>query len=310
MGINKIFALIAITLASIIWGISFISREVLLSDIHPGALTAVQFFFVTILLVGYNFFVRKKFSINKKDFIGLFFSGIIGITMYGIFVNFGIQKIDSSTASILLAIIPVVCLLVDRFLFHKTLTRLKTTCILGSVVGVYFVIGMDQASMTVNLLGYVYLIIAVLAWVAFCFLADRYYKRYKLAEIFMVQSLGAFASSSVFLFLHPVHLSVLSYVQWIHLINLIVLNACLSYAFYVVAIRELGVTTTNVFNNMVPVVTVLVNLVFYDKPVQVHQLFGMLVIMVSVIMLNFSSRSDNTMLITLKKDENQYKIAK
>ncbi len=310
MKINKILALLAITLASIIWGMSFISREVLVLVIHPGSLTCIQFFFITILLVSYNFLIRKKFTISKKDFVGLFITGIIGISLYGVLVNFGMQIIDSSTASILLAIIPVICLLVDRFLFQRPLTKLKTTCILGSVVGVYFVIGLNETGITINLLGYLYLIVAMLAWVAFCFLADQYYKRYSVAEIFMVQALGAFVSSSFFLILYPVQLSALSQVQWIHLLNLMLLNAGLSYAFYVVAIRELGVTTTNVFNNMVPAVTVLINLVFYNRSVQMHQLVGMLVIIVSVVLLNITRESDQIKPQALINDKKKYKIAK
>ncbi|MBV1757648.1 MAG: DMT family transporter [Dethiosulfatibacter sp.] len=310
MKINKVLALLAITLASIIWGMGFISREVLVSVIHPGSLTAIQFLFVTVLLVCYNFLIRKKFTINRKDFVGLFITGIIGISLYGVLINYGLQRVDSSTASILLAIIPVICLLVDRFLFQKALTKLKTICILGSVFGVYFVIGLNETGIAINVLGYIYLIVAMLAWVAFCFLADPYYKRYPVTETFMVQSLGAFVSSCIFLILYPIQLSALSQVQWIHLSNLMLLNACLSYAFYVVAIKELGVTTTNVFNNMVPVVTVLVNLVFYNKPVQMRQFWGMLIIITSVVLLNITRESDQISSKTIITDHKQYKIAK
>jgi drug/metabolite transporter (DMT)-like permease len=71
----------------------------------------------------------------------------------------------------------------------------------------------------------------------------------------------------------------------------IILNACLSFAFYIVAIRELGVTVTNVFNNIIPVVTLFVNVVFFNVEIGIVSILGTAVIIVSVIVLNVFDRS-------------------
>ena len=71
---------------------------------------------------------------------------------------------------------------------------------------------------------------------------------------------------------------------------IIILNACLSFAFYIIAIRELGVTVTNVFNNVVPVVTLFVNIVFFGVEIDWTSLLGTGIIVVSVVVLNLFDR--------------------
>lgn len=283
---HKILALVLVTLASIIWGVSFVSKEILLDDIHPGSLLAFQYVCVTAILVIYNLMVSKKFTINKKDFISLFGTGIIGLNIYNVFINMGIKETNSSIVSVLLALIPIVCLIVDKIIYKKRFSRLKLFCILGSFIGVYMVIGSGGMSMTGSFKGFVYVIIGLLAWVGFCFISDKYYSKYDSMEILMVQSMGALATSFFYLIIYPIHFSNVNPEMFFHLFVIIILNACLSFAFYIVAIRELGVTVTNVFNNMVPVVTLFVNIVFFDLEIGFVSLAGTAVIILSVIILN------------------------
>lgn len=288
---NKLLALVLVTLASIIWGVSFISKEILLKDIHPGSLMAFQFLCVCVILGVYNFLIKKKFTINKKDFIGLFGTGIIGMNMYNIFGNMGIKETNSSIVSVLLALIPIVCLLVDWIVYKRQFTKLKLVCIILSFVGVYMVIGTGGMAMSGSIKGYGYIVISVLSWVIFCFISDKYYSRYDSAEILMVQGLGALATSFFYLILYPIQFSGINIEMFFHFFVIIILNACLSFIFYIIAIRELGVTVTNVFNNMVPVVTLFVNIVFYNVEIGLVSILGTAVIIASVVVLNIFDKN-------------------
>jgi drug/metabolite transporter (DMT)-like permease len=288
---NKIIAFVLIIIASIIWGVSFVSKEILLVDIHPGSLIAFQLLCVSVILGVYNFLIRKKFTIKRKDFISLFGTGIVGLNLYNVFCNMGIKETNSSMVSVLLALIPIACLLVDRIMYKKKFTKLKVLCILGSFIGVYMVIGSGGMSVSGSLIGYLYTIIGVLAWVVFCFISDKFYSRYDSMEILFVQSLGAFSTTFFYLIIHPIHLNTINADIFVHFFVLIILNACISFAFYIVAIRELGVTVTNVFNNIVPVVTLFVNMVFFNVEIGIISILGTAVIIVSVIVLNVFDRS-------------------
>ncbi len=283
---NKVLALVLVTIASMIWGVSFVSKEILMEDIHPGSLIAFQLACVTLILLVYNFIIRRKFTINRKDFISLFGTGIIGMNLYNVFINMGIKETNSSLVSVLLALIPIICMFVDKLIYKRHFSRLKFICIIASFVGVYMVIGSGGMNIGGSLKGYAYIIIAVLAWVVFCFISDKYYSRYDSMEILMVQVLGALSTTFYYLFLYPVNLGGINTEMFMHLFVLIVLNACLSFAFYIFAIRELGVTVTNVFNNVVPVVTLFVNIVFFDVEIGRVSLLGTGVIILSVLVLN------------------------
>jgi drug/metabolite transporter (DMT)-like permease len=283
---NKVLALVLVAIASMIWGVSFVSKEILMEDIHPGSLIAFQLACVTLILLVYNFIIRRKFTINRMDFISLFGTGIIGMNLYNVFINMGIKETNSSLVSVLLALIPIICMFVDKLIYKRHFSRLKFICIIASFVGVYMVIGSGGMNIGGSLKGYAYIIIAVLAWVVFCFISDKYYSRYDSMEILMVQVLGALSTTFYYLFLYPVNLGGINTEMFMHLFVLIVLNACLSFAFYIFAIRELGVTVTNVFNNVVPVVTLFVNIVFFDVEIGRVSLLGTGVIILSVLVLN------------------------
>ncbi|SHJ78168.1 Permease of the drug/metabolite transporter (DMT) superfamily [Dethiosulfatibacter aminovorans DSM 17477] len=290
---NEIIALTLVTIASIIWGVSFVSKEVLMAEIHPGSLIAFQFIWVSIILGIYNFLIKKRFTITKKDFFSLAGTGIIGMFLYNVFINMGIRDTNSSIVSVLLSLIPIICLFVERIVYKRHFSGLKVICILGSIIGVYMIIGSGGMGSGGSLAGYMYIIIGVFFWVAFCFISDKYYSRYDTTEILMVQGLGAVAVSFVYLIIYPIHLGGIDLELFLHFFVIIILNACLSFAFYIYSIRELGVTVTNVFNNVVPVVTLFVNIVVFDVEIGLMSLIGTGVIITSVAILNiFDKRRD------------------
>lgn len=292
MNKDKIIALLAVTGASCIWGMSYVSKEVLLEVFHPGTLMAVQYFLATILLASYNFIVKRSFSIRGKDFLRLLFTGFIGLTLFNILANTAIKATNSSIVTVLLALIPIFCLFADRIIFKKKFTRLKLACVIGSIIGVFFIIGAGNISMDKNsITGYVYTFISIIAWVAYGFISEKYYDMYEMSEILMVQGLGAVMTSFFFMIMHPVSLESVTLPIVGHMTVIVILNACVSYFLYIMAIKGLGVTVTNVFNNLVPVVTLCINIVFYGYIVEKNGIVGTVIILASVIILNVFDKS-------------------
>ena len=292
MNKDKIIALLAVTGASSIWGMSYVSKEVLLKVFHPGTLMSVQYTLATILLASYNFFIRKSFSIRGKDFLELLFTGFIGLTLFNVLANTAIKATNSSIVTVLLALIPIFCLFADRIIFKKKFTRLKLACVIGSIVGVFFIIGAGNISMDRNSInGYAYTFISIIAWVAYGFISEKYYDRYEMSEILMVQGMGAVLTSFFFIMMHPVSMESVTLPIVVHMTVIVILNACVSYFLYIMAIKGLGVTVTNVFNNLVPVVTLCINIAFYGYVVDKNGILGTVIIIASVIILNVFDRS-------------------
>jgi drug/metabolite transporter (DMT)-like permease len=293
MNREKLIALMAALGASLIWGMSYVSKEVLMEVFHPGTLMSMQFGFATIILTVYNFFVRKTFSIKGRDFLGLLFTGFIGITLFNVFGNTAIKATNSSIVTVLMALIPIACLFVDRVIFKKKFTKLKLLCVMGSIVGVFFIIGAGNISMDRNsLIGYIYTFVAIIAWVAYCFISEKYYDKYDMVEILMVQGFGGVLTSFFFVILYPVNIEAITLSIAGHFAIIVVLNACVSYFLYIMAIKGLGVTVTNVLSNLVPVVTLCINIAFYGYIVDRNGLIGTAIIIASVIILNVFDRSD------------------
>jgi drug/metabolite transporter (DMT)-like permease len=305
MNREKMIALLAVTGAALIWGMSYVSKEILLEVFHPGTLMAVQYLLATILLTAYNFLFGKLFSIKGKDFLSLLFTGFIGLTLFNVLANTAIKATNSSIVTVLLALIPIVCLFADRIIFKKRFTGLKLFCVIGSIIGVFFIIGDGNMAMDKNsIIGYVYTFIAMITWVAYCYISEKYYDRYEMAEILMVQGMGAVLTSFFFIIIYPVSMESITLPIASHLAIIVVLTACISYFLYIMAIKELGVTVTNVFNNLVPVVTLCINVVFYGYVLERNGLIGTAIIIISVIVLNIFDRNGENSINIDKKSEN------
>ncbi|SHJ78119.1 Permease of the drug/metabolite transporter (DMT) superfamily [Dethiosulfatibacter aminovorans DSM 17477] len=284
---DKIIALIAAIGASCIWGMSYVSKEVLMEVFHPGTLMSIQFGLATLLLGSYNFFFRKTFSIKGRDFMVLLCTGLLGITLFNLLANTAIKVMNSSIVTVLFALIPVVCLFTDRMIFKKKFTRLKLVCVIGSIIGVVFIIGAGSISIDTNsMTGYLYTFISMLTWVAYCYISEKYYDKYEMIEILIVQGLGGVLTSFFYVFMHPVDMAGITPAIAGHMAVIVILNACISYFLYIIAIKGLGVTVTNVFNNLVPVVTLCINIAFYGYVVDRKGLIGTAIIIASVIALN------------------------
>ena len=285
---RKYIQFIFILLPVIFWGISFISTKVVLKEIPPVSIAFLRQLIALLPLILWGIITHASFKIAIKDLILLAGSSFFGIVLYFIFENNGLMHTTASSASMIVAAVPVFTLLVE-IIFFKLKTNLKVIVyIIASVFGVYLVISvngkLDFSSSAFK--GNMLVMGAMASWVIYTVLSRKLGSRYSSFIITIYQTV---LSSLLFLpFLIPEIGSwkPLSAAALLNLLYLGVFCSAVSYFMFLYAIKNLGTAVSSTFLNLIPVVSVLAGYLILDEKLLPVQYGGMLIIMVSLFLLS------------------------
>jgi len=303
-------ALLSIITCVLLWGFSFISIKESLPVFPPMTLGTVRFAIaIAVLFLMYRFspeWQGKELQIEKKknadklfkwDLPLLIGSGLSGVTFYFFFENNGVARITASEASIITAAIPVLTMIADWFA-AKSSFRTKFTDngqnntpglgwqswlgALISIAGVTLVVGVSF-SLSGNISGYIYMGGAALCWVGYSMLTRPLFsrKRSRLYIVFWQNFIG---------FLGLLPFAILEYKNWgeptlpvmLHVFFLALGCSALGYWLYAYAMEALGVSTTSVFINLIPVVTVIAGFIVLNERLTFLQATGAALVLAGV----------------------------
>ncbi len=137
---NKILSYIAITFICTIWGLSYLSSEVMLKVFHPMSLAFYRYLIALILLLLVNILGKNSLKIDRKDVPRFMLGGIFGIALYYTFENYGIELTSASIASIIIGTIPIISMLTEVVFFKNKVSITLIISTILSLIGVILVI--------------------------------------------------------------------------------------------------------------------------------------------------------------------------
>lgn len=255
------------------WGLSFISIKIAVVVFPPMSLGALRFSLALVLLYG----IKKKMAPQERFLAGdlpyLVGAGLIGVTAYFFCENNGVSLVSASEASIIIAAIPVLTMIVDQLeqgrLYRRALQTEGSAAVrppsmakrrwvgaVLSLVGVWLVAG-GTLQVSGNLRGYVFMGGAALSWVVYSFLSRPLFNRHSRIFIVFWQTVFGFLGFLPFAFFEIPRWGQPSIAVWLHVAYLGIFCSALGYWFYAMAMGSLGVSTSTVFINLIPVVTVI-----------------------------------------------------
>jgi drug/metabolite transporter (DMT)-like permease len=264
-------ALLALMVTVVFWGLSFISIKIAVAVFPPMSLGALRFSMALVLL----YLIKRKMAPHEKmdlrDLPYLLGAGLIGVTAYFFCENNGVSLISASEASIIIAAIPVITMIADQIgQYIKFRGKQNVTAKLArgpaiakrrwfgavlSVAGVWLVAG-GTLQVSGNLRGYIFMGGAAVSWVVYSFLSRPLFNRHSRIFIVFWQTVFGFLGFLPFAFLELPNWGHPTAAVWFHVAYLGIFCSALGYWFYAMAMGSLGVSTSTVFINLIPVVTV------------------------------------------------------
>ncbi|MBN2898177.1 MAG: DMT family transporter, partial [Clostridia bacterium] len=253
-------------LASVLWGINFISMKYL-SDYFPSySLVFLRFVIAALFLWLMLWYRRKKDPtlkpLAKKDYKDTLITGFFGIALYFYFYTFGLKYLTANMAALLCALIPIFSLLGEIVVFKKRYPPIVYAFSLLSIFGVFLVLDMKLSELVSSdaFIGILLMSGTNLSWVVYTMITGNLQKTYGSLSSLTFQStagcivLGLTALSDIKSALVILTTAPNAGLIILNLIYVGVGSSALAYLFYIEGMKHIGLQMASLYMNVIPIV--------------------------------------------------------
>jgi len=270
---------------------------VALRYIPPVSLIWLRFA-VGVLILGAFVFTRRQFSWpRQKDLPYFLLLGFLGITFHQWLQSTGLQTSAATTTGWIVASMPIFIAILGFIILREKLSWLQGLGILLASMGVILVITHGNLgsffSGKLGSSGDLLILLSAPNWAVFTILSRRGLNTYPAALMMLYVMLsGWIFSSGLFLFDRGWQfIPHLALDGWIAVAFLGIFCSGIAYVFWYDALKELPVAQVGTFLYVEPVITVLVAALLLHENIYQAALFGGLLILTGVWLVNRSSKT-------------------
>ena len=273
---------IAMLAAVILWGPSFVATKVALREIPPFTIAFLRFLVASCFLYPLWWFSSERSVLSTHNHFHLILGGLIGVMGYFTLENLGVQLTTASDAALLMAAIPIFCLVAEAVWFRQGIPWQRGIGIAISILGVLLVIGQAPALGGQNrLLGDVLVTAAALCWAVYSILG-RTLNQYTKLTLVAHQSIYGMLMLFPFALLEFSRWQGFSWTTGLSILYLGLMCSAITYLLYNFALKSLAASQVSTFLNLVPLIGVISAVLLLGERMQVIQILGGGVILVGV----------------------------
>lgn len=280
---------------TMIWGGTFVAGRFLVDQVNPLLAASLRFILASLALLLFMALARIRLaSPTRGQLAQLSVLGFFGIFFYNLCFFYGLQYINASRASLIVALNPAVIGLASWLLFKERLGRVKLMGIGLCLMGAATVIVSRNPQLlqeTANAwVGDLLILGCVAGWGV-----------YSLCSRGLNQSLGPLQTVTWSVLLGTLMLSITTFAtgnlsleglgnlgrtQWLSLAYLGVLGSALAYIGYYDGIRRIGATRSGVFIALNPLTAVISGALLLGEQLSMPMLVGGAVILLGIYWCN------------------------
>lgn len=213
--------------------------------------------------------------------------------LYFIGESYGLMYISSTVASVIVATIPLISPIVAWFFFREKINWLNSVGLLLSFIGIGMVVFKGAFQFTVSAKGVGLEFLAVFAAISYSVVLRKMVGRYNTFTIIAWQNfLGTLLFLPLWLFLEfndfiiqPFHPRAFRAIVF-----LAVFASTLAFVFFTQSIRQLGITRSNIFINLIPVIVAILSYFILDEVFDRSQIIGIGVVVVGLFLAQLKKK--------------------
>ncbi|WP_390410341.1 DMT family transporter [Lacticaseibacillus jixiensis] len=156
-----------------LYGLSYIFTKKATDVASPLALLGWRFLVAFVVMSALILVGVIHVSFKGKRLRPLLLVALFDPVLYFIGETFGISHTTASESGVFLACIPVAALLASALILHKYPTRLQVIGVLITLIGVIVTVLAAGASASLSLIGYLFLLLAVLTYALYSVYVDK-----------------------------------------------------------------------------------------------------------------------------------------
>jgi drug/metabolite transporter (DMT)-like permease len=263
------------------WGMSFVWTAIALRYYQPVTIIFIRLIVSTALLfLWIRFFGRIK-KIERKDYKLFLLSALFNPFLYFLGENYGVKLTSPTVSAVIIATIPLFVPLFAYFSLKEKMTVLNIVGLVISFSGVVIMLVSRDFKLETSPIGVLSLLFAVISAVAYAIYLKKLTLSYSPIFIIGVQNfLGVIYFLPVFLIMDFNHfITVRPNLELISsLLALAIFCSSLAFVAFTLATREIGVSKTNVFANLIPVFTGIFSFLVIGEQLNSQKILGIVIV--------------------------------
>ncbi|MCX6235744.1 MAG: DMT family transporter [Bacteroidetes bacterium] len=284
---HKTYIYVLIFFSMLFWGCSFIWSKIVFNYYNPITTIFLRLVLSTIILyTGLKIFNRTE-KIYMEDIRLFLLSALFNPFIYFLGENYGLKFSTPSICAVVIATIPLFTTLMARFMLKEKLPFINILGILLSFSGIVLMLVNKDLSLNASPLGIVFLLVAVMAAASYSILLKKLTYKYSAFTIILIQNFIGILYFLPFFLIFELRnfLTVKPNAELISsLLMLAIFASSLAFVFFAIAVREIGVSRTNVFSNTIPVFTAIFSYFILSEYFSFNKIAGMIIVVAGVML--------------------------
>ncbi len=279
--------------AAFFWSFSFIWFKIAYQGYNPITVVifrlAISAFLMTVIAIG----MKRLQKIARKDLLLFILMSFFEPFLYFIGESFGLKYISSTVAAVIVATIPLITPAVAWLFYREKVKWMNVLGLLFSFIGVGLVVLNGSLHFDASPLGVSLEFMAVLSAISYSIVLRNLVGRYNTFTIIAYQNIiGVILFLPIWLIFEfndfltrPFHPEAFKAIVF-----LAVFASTLAFVFFTQSIRQLGVTRSNTFINLIPVFVAILSFFILKDNLGFQQIIGIIVVVTGLFLAQIKRR--------------------
>ena len=293
MGKRHYIQYISLFFAMTFWGASFVLTKHLLIDFNPIFIIFTRLLISSLIFVTTSLVLFKKRFFIEKKYILLFLGlSLFEPLIYFLFETYSLQLIDPSIVSVIIATIPLFMAIFAYYFLKELLSRKNMIGVVLSVVGIVIMLFPDFYGSTINFLGVGLAFGAVFSTIGYNYFLNKIPHHYPPILVITWQNLiGLIAFTPILLLMNTnselsLQVTALNDVKnFTFLILLAVFCSSIAFVLYIAGVRAIGTARSNIFTNLIPVITATISFLLFDETITWNKIIGIITVISGIFLV-------------------------
>lgn len=271
----------------ILWGVSFVATKLVLGRISPLSYMGVRFLIASVALA-LVMLLRGRPHFSARTHLLIALTALAEPVAYFLFESYGVRLVSATTASLLIATVPLAVMLLAAAFLGEPLRRGALFAVAVSITGVMLlVVGAEDAGGTRadRILGILLVLGAVLSAALYITQARHLTQRHDPVNLTILQTWWGAGVFGLLWRLQPEterSLAALGQEGWIAILFLAFGATVAAFLLYNWALRHETAGTASLYINAIPLVTALAGWLILDERLRPLQLVGAGLVLLAV----------------------------
>ena len=294
---NKDFLAIGSALgAALFWSFSFVWFKIAFLAYTPITVVILRLVISAILITIIAVFLKRLQKLRRKDLRLFILMAFFQPFIYFLGESYGLKYVSPTVAAVIVATIPLLTPLAAWYFYKEKIKWMNVIGLFFSFVGVGVVVLNGAFKLNASPLGVGLEFIAVFAAIGYVIVLKKLASKYNTLTIITYQNIIGI------IFFLPLWL-IIDFNTFIHtpfhpqafraIILLAVFSSTLAFVFFTQSVRQIGVTRSNTFINLIPVFVAVFSFIILNEELGVQKIIGIIIVVAGLFLAQLKQKSKN-----------------